>query len=163
MKRAFESTPRGAEGGFTLVEVLVVVAILGILVNIAVPRYMEARQRAIAATVVGDYHLLHQAVYEYYGDHGEFPRNRGRGREPLELRPYLGQKIRWQQGDLAYQWENWVRKDGTPKRRKTGVLYGFSVFTDDESLMSAIEKVYTGPTTRIGKNRITFVIEPIAD
>jgi len=149
------------EAGFSLIEVMAVLAILGILANLMVPRLLQARYRAKAAAIVSDFHLVQQAAHEHYRDYGVFPGEYNRGREPEELEPYLKDKVHWQWDDLKYDWEYWITKSGKPKHKKTGVRIGFSVVTDDEELIQAIERVYTGPTSRFWKNRITFVIEPI--
>lgn len=64
-KRARE---RGARG-FTLIELVVVLAILGILIALAVPRYMGARKRAYmteARNVVQEIKTLEWAYFQQY-------------------------------------------------------------------------------------------------
>lgn len=148
--------------GFSLIEALAVLAILGILANLAYPYIIEAHDRARAAAIVGDFRLIRQAVHEHYRDHGAFPPDYTRGNAPSELSPYLEAKVSWQFDNVKYDWENWVRRNGKPKHKRTGVLYGLSVVTADKELIQAIEKVYPGPTTRIWNNRVTFIIEPIS-
>ncbi|MFH1739228.1 MAG: prepilin-type N-terminal cleavage/methylation domain-containing protein [bacterium] len=58
---------------FTLIELLIVVAIIGILAAIAVPNFMNARLRATIARVQGDIKALATAVEMYGVDHGEYP------------------------------------------------------------------------------------------
>lgn len=48
------SSPRRSTGGFTLVELLVVIVIIGILTAIALPRFSDARERAFFATMQSD-------------------------------------------------------------------------------------------------------------
>lgn len=58
---------------FTLIELLIVVAIIGILAAIAVPNFMAARFRATIAKVQGDIKALSTAVEMYMVDHGAYP------------------------------------------------------------------------------------------
>jgi prepilin-type N-terminal cleavage/methylation domain-containing protein len=52
-------------GGFTLVEIMIVVAIIALLAVIAVPGFVRARKRAQASRVVNDLRLISAAVDQY--------------------------------------------------------------------------------------------------
>ena len=155
-----------ASRGFTLVELLIVIAILGILANIVIPVVMGQIRRAQAASIIEDFLIFRTALFEYYRDYSEFPRDYYPGREPKDLRDYLDGRIRWSQPqwqlNIKYDWDNWKRKDGRPKHKRTGVLYGFSVTTENEELIEAIKKTYSGPFWYTLGNNYTFVIEPIS-
>lgn len=49
-----QTISQGANKGFTLVELLIVIAIIAILVSIAIPHYAEIRRTAIHATMLSD-------------------------------------------------------------------------------------------------------------
>ena len=53
------------QGGFTLVEIMIVVAIIGLLAAIAVPSFIRARQRAQATTVLNEARQLDAAKDQY--------------------------------------------------------------------------------------------------
>src|SRR5438132_10766155 len=53
------------QGGFTLVEIMIVVAIIALLAAIAVPGFLRARKRSQASTIVNDLRLIDAAVDQY--------------------------------------------------------------------------------------------------
>ena len=59
--------------GFTLVELVVVIAILGILAAIAVPRFISAVDDANAAADAANLKALQAAVNMYYMSNNEYP------------------------------------------------------------------------------------------
>src|SRR6202048_2738163 len=52
-------------GGFTLVEIMIVVAIIALLAAIAVPGLLRARQRSQASRILNDLRLIDAAVDQY--------------------------------------------------------------------------------------------------
>lgn len=62
-----------ATRGFTLVELLVVVAIIGILVAIAVVNYVLAQVRAKVSQCKADMRTVETALEWYRSDNGEYP------------------------------------------------------------------------------------------
>jgi prepilin-type N-terminal cleavage/methylation domain-containing protein len=52
-------------GGFTLVEIMIVVAIIALLAAIAVPGFLRARKRSQASRIVNDLRLIDSAVDQY--------------------------------------------------------------------------------------------------
>ncbi len=52
-------------GGFTLVEIMIVVAIIALLAAIAVPGFLRARKRSQASKVLNDLRLIDAAVDQY--------------------------------------------------------------------------------------------------
>ncbi len=62
--------PRNA---FTLIELLIVVAIIGILAAIAVPNFLNAQVRAKVARVRSELRSVSDACELYRNDHGQYP------------------------------------------------------------------------------------------
>ena len=52
-------------GGFTLVEIMIVVAIIALLAAIAVPNFLRARKRSQATRVLEDLRMIDGAVDQY--------------------------------------------------------------------------------------------------
>jgi general secretion pathway protein G len=64
---------RTHEAGFTLLELLVVMTIIGILAAIAVPALRDSPQRAREATLKEDLFALRSVIDQYHGDKGNYP------------------------------------------------------------------------------------------
>ena len=56
--------------GFTLVELVVVIAILGILAGLAIPRFMSATETARGARIIADMRTLESAETLYNVEKG---------------------------------------------------------------------------------------------
>ena len=56
---------RGDCTGFTLVEIMIVVAIIALLASIAVPGFMRARNRAQASRIINDLRIIDSAIDQY--------------------------------------------------------------------------------------------------
>ncbi len=68
MKKLFKN-----KKGFTLVELMVVVAILGILVAVAIPVYNNVTDKAAAETCNANIRILKSAAEQYKIVHNEYP------------------------------------------------------------------------------------------
>lgn len=71
--------------GFTLIELIVVMAIIALLLTVAAPRYFVHLDRSKEAVLRADLATMRDALDKYYGDHGRFPGSL----EELAKRRYL--------------------------------------------------------------------------
>lgn len=60
-------------GGFTLVELLVVMAIIATLLAIAVPRYFGSVDQSKEVALKQSLNVMRDAIDKYYGDQGVYP------------------------------------------------------------------------------------------
>jgi general secretion pathway protein G len=81
-----ESDPNYRSRGFTLIEVLVVVVILGILAALVVPRIMDRPDEAKRVAAKADVNALVQALKLYRLDNGFYPSTE-QGLGALVVRP----------------------------------------------------------------------------
>jgi len=60
--------------GFTLIELMVVMAIIGLLMAIALPKYHHSLERSREAVLREDLKVMRGAIDQFYADIGRYPR-----------------------------------------------------------------------------------------
>ena len=68
-------TIRKKNAGFTLIELMIVMAIIGVLAVIAVPSYVGAMKHAREAVLKEDLHVLRDAIDSYTSDKQKAPQS----------------------------------------------------------------------------------------
>ena len=61
------------QGGFTLVELLVVITLIALLAGMAVVQYRNSIQKAQEATLKTNLFRMRDAIDQYYADKGKYP------------------------------------------------------------------------------------------
>lgn len=71
----FVKRNRQHEAGFTLIELMIVMAIIGVLALVAIPRFEAAMQRAREAVLREDLHVMREAIDSYTMDKQKAPQS----------------------------------------------------------------------------------------
>ena len=118
---------------FTFVEILTVMALIGLLVRIAVPHYIGMKKRAVAAAIYSDLHTIRLATLHYYTDNQKFPPDAPAGQVPPELVQHLPTNFSFVHPDYTYDWQTWAGGDED--------LVGVRVASSDEKLIAHLTKM----------------------
>lgn len=59
--------------GFTLLELVIVMAMIGLLLSIALPQYMAALERGREQVLQSNLATMREAIDKYHGDRGRYP------------------------------------------------------------------------------------------
>lgn len=66
---------KNLRAGFTLVELVVVIAILGILAGLGIPSFVNANMAARGSKILADMNACESAINIYYVKNGDYPLN----------------------------------------------------------------------------------------
>lgn len=76
MGRSTFSSPHSrnpVSGGFTLIEMLVVMAVIALLLSIAVPRYFGSLERSKETALKQNLKVMRDGIDKFYSDQGRYP------------------------------------------------------------------------------------------
>ena len=98
-------TGQRVRAGFTLTELMIVVAVIGLLAAIAIPSYVRARERSLNVRFAADLQAAKAAFIEYSADNGKYPPDTMPGVVPDRMADYL-RRIAWTQPTtIGGQWD----------------------------------------------------------
>jgi prepilin-type N-terminal cleavage/methylation domain-containing protein len=97
---------RARRRGFTFVELMTVIIILGLLAGIAILKYLDLRNSARAAEVAGDFRTVMVAAYNYYSDHNGWPPDGSAGVIPPSLVQYLPGSFKFSKPEYSLDFDN---------------------------------------------------------
>ena len=83
--------------GFTLVEIMIVVAIIGVLATLALPNFMRSRRTSQLTVCLNDLRIYQDALEQYIFAHRQYPSDLGE----LVAESYLDQLFKCPVGGAA--------------------------------------------------------------
>jgi len=73
-----KKTAKQDEKGFTLIELMIVIAIIGVLASIAIPQFSNYRMRSYNSAVISDLKNTSLSEEAYYNDNRSYTKDRGK-------------------------------------------------------------------------------------
>lgn len=142
--------------GFTFIELLVVVIVLGILTGLGILKYLDLKHRAISAQAVADFEAIRLAGYGAWYETGAWPLDAGPGIVPPALTPYLSTGFTFTRPEYTLDWENFVPPGGGPSG---GMQLGVILTSSNTRLTNTLAQSLggKGPFFILGGD-LTFVI-----
>lgn len=67
--------PEYKKKGFTLIELIIVITIIGILVGLGLPQFKNATKRTREAALKENLFLMRKLINQYYVDKGQYPQS----------------------------------------------------------------------------------------
>ena len=142
--------------GFTIIELMMVMIVMGLLASIAVLKYIDLRHLARAVQVTADLETVRLAAYGAWSERNTWPNEAGPGQVPADLVPYLPQSFSFVNPEYTLDWENFAPPGGGPSG---GMQIGVVVTASTPQLQKALEHTLGNKLPFISVNgTLTFII-----
>jgi len=130
--------------GFSLIELLMTLSIVGILAGLAIPNLRSMTFRARATEVAGDLEVVRVATLNYNGSQHQWPADAAQGIVPPELVNDLPAGFTFQGNGYELKYERFNFPGGLPGDPTTTQLIAISVTADIDELSNAVVELLGG-------------------
>ncbi len=151
--------PRRTSRGFTLLEIMIAVVIIGFLAAMAVPAVQRVGNNARLGRMMSDFRTFAQAYEQFAAENGEWPPNAGTGVVPVGMARAIKADVWEAQTPIGGRW-NW-------DAYTFGVTAGIAVtgFTAGDDQLLVIDNriddgdLSTGIFRKISPTRVMLILE----
>lgn len=144
--------------GFSIIELLVVLTIIGILVRFGMPKYWELRRQAEARAIIGDVLAVRMAVYQYNTEKASWPADAGPAVVPPDLVPLLPDQFPFNRDKYTLDFDVWTASGGLSGSSASGVIVGVAVTSADTSLVKVMRAATAHLPRIVSGAKTTFVL-----
>jgi prepilin-type N-terminal cleavage/methylation domain-containing protein len=151
--------------GFTLIEILIVVIILGVLAAIVIPQFLGVTGDVERGTFVADVRIFGNAAERYRLDTGEYLEDSASGVCPAGLEAYI-EEAKWESvTPIGGVWD--AELDSFGIKSALGVHFNGEGETRDDAYMLLIDEAFdngdlaTGMFRKLADDRYYFVLEDV--
>ena len=139
--------------GWTMIELLIAMVVLGLLAAISVLKYIDLSRTAYAAKIAGEFVTVRLAAYNYEADHNNFwPSDQEAGIVPPEMIPYLPNQFSFVTPTYELDWDN-----RSPSRDPYQLA--ISVRSTDARLMNSLRQTLGNRAPYFfSGNRLTYIL-----
>lgn len=156
-------TRRGRRGGFTLVEIMIVVVIIGLLAAIAIPMWSSVRERTLVTGFINDLRIFRDAIEVYVLENGSYPSDGSTGTLPPELEESINAAAFTNGTPVGGEWDIEYNDSGVT----CAVGVHIRPFSDETlALLIRVDESIddgnpaTGHFRRLSNDRYYWIIEP---
>jgi type II secretory pathway pseudopilin PulG len=118
-----------------MIELMTVMAVIGLLAAIGIPRYRDMKRRAYSANIVSDFNTVRVASYNYFADNNTYPPDGGSGAPPVALIPYLPQNFVFSNAQYTLDYDVWP----SPLNPQQ-LIVGVTVTSGDQELINMVAR-----------------------
>ena len=121
--------------GFSMIELMTVMAVIGLLAALGLPRYRDMKRRAYYANAVSDFNTVRVAAYNYFADNATYPPDGALGTPPVVLIPYLPQGFTFTNEHYTLDYDVWPSPFNPSQ-----LIVGVTVTSGDQQLVNLIAR-----------------------
>jgi prepilin-type N-terminal cleavage/methylation domain-containing protein len=153
-------TKHSSRQGFTIIELMVVVTIIGLIASIAIPSFISSRRSSVAARTANDFRKFSDQYHLFCMKTGDWPADGLPTTIPTGMDPYLANTVWQKETPIGGFWDF--------DYGAFGFTAGVSIDSanPDDELFAAIDALIddgnlnTGSMVKTGGNRLSLVMEP---